>query len=93
MPHAIRRRSKIQSLERKLNQLKPKTCYQYTKDSSTIKLNVIINQNMVTGNLLYDYHQKDRSTGKITGELKADILFADYIFISEDVESVRDTDT
>lgn len=48
---------------------------------------------MVTGNLLYHYYQKDRSAGKINGELKADTLFADYIYISEDVESVRDTDT
>ena len=66
------------------------TCYQHTKDSSTIKLNIIINDNMVTGNLLYDYYQKDKSTGTIKGELKSDTLFADYTFMSEGIESVRE---
>ncbi len=66
------------------------TCYQHTKDSSTIKLNVTINDNMVTGNLLYDYYQKDRSAGKIKGELKSDTLFANYTFVSEGVESERE---
>jgi glutamine cyclotransferase len=66
------------------------TCYKHTKDSSTIKLNIKINDNMVTGNLLYDYYQKDRSAGKIEGELKSDTLFADYTFVSEGVESVRE---
>lgn len=66
------------------------TCYQHTKDSSTIKLDVIINDNMVTGNLLYDYYQKDKNQGTIKGQLKSDTLFADYTFISEGVESVRE---
>jgi hypothetical protein len=66
------------------------TCYQHTKDSSTIKLNITIKDNMVTGNLLYDYYQKDRSAGKIKGELKSDTLFANYVFVSEGVESERE---
>ena len=66
------------------------TCYQHTKDSSTIKLNVTINDNMITGNLTYDYYQKDKSKGTIKGQLKSDTLFADYTFMSEGVESVRE---
>lgn len=66
------------------------TCYQHTKDSSTIKLNITINDNMVTGNLNYDYYQKDKSKGTIMGELKSDTLFADYTFMSEGIESVRE---
>jgi hypothetical protein len=66
------------------------TCYQHTKDSSTIKLNIKIYDSMVTGNLLYDYYQKDRSAGKIKGELKSDTLFANYTFVSEGVESERE---
>jgi hypothetical protein len=66
------------------------TCYQHTKDSSTIKLNITINDNMVTGNLLYDYYQKDKSKGTIKGELKSDTLFANYTFMSEGIESVRE---
>ena len=66
------------------------TCYQHTKDSSTIRLNVTINDNMITGNLTYDYYQKDKSKGTIKGQLKSDTLFADYTFMSEGVESVRE---
>ena len=66
------------------------TCYQHTKDSSTIRLNVIINDNIITGNLTYDYYQKDKSKGTIKGQLKSDTLFADYTFMSEGVESVRE---
>ena len=66
------------------------TCYKHTKDSSTIRLNVIINDNMITGNLTYDYYQKDKSKGTIKGQLKSDTLFADYTFMSEGVESVRE---
>lgn len=66
------------------------TCYQHTKDSSTIRLNVIINDNIITGNLTYDYYQKDKSKGTIKGQLKCDTLFADYTFMSEGVESVRE---
>ena len=66
------------------------TCYQHTKDSSTIKLNVTINDNMITGNLTYDYYQKDKTKGTIKGQLKSDTLFADYTFMSEGVESVRE---
>lgn len=69
---------------------KTETCYQHTKDSSTIKLNVTINDNMVTGNLSYDYYQKDKSRGTIKGELKSDTLFANYTFMSEGIESVRE---
>ena len=66
------------------------TCYQHTKDSSTIKLNLKINGNIATGDLIYDYYQKDRSAGKIKGELKSDTLLANYTFVSEGVESERE---
>ena len=66
------------------------TCYQHTKDSSTIKLNLKINGNIATGDLIYEYYQKDRSAGKIKGELKSDTLLANYTFVSEGVESERE---
>ena len=74
--------------EVKINQ--PETCYQHSKDSSTIKLNITINDNIATGDLIFDYYQKDRSAGKFKGELKSDTLFADYTFVSEGIESVRE---
>ncbi len=66
------------------------TCYQYTKDSSTIKLNLVMKDDLVTGNLIYDFYQKDKNQGTIKGTLKSDTLFADYTFMSEGIESVRE---
>ena len=66
------------------------TCYQYAKDSSTIKLNIIMKDDVVTGNLIYDFYQKDKNQGTIKGTLKSDTLFADYTFMSEGIESVRE---
>ena len=66
------------------------TCYQYTKDSSTIKLNIVIKDNIATGDLIYDYYQKDKSQGTIKGKIKSDTLFADYTFMSEGIESIRE---
>ena len=66
------------------------TCYQHTKDSSTIKLKIVIKGDLVTGDLVYDYYQKDKSQGTIKGEIKSDTLFADYKFMSEGIESIRE---
>ncbi len=65
-------------------------CYQHSKDSSTIKLNIIMKGDIVTGNLIYDFYQKDKNQGTIKGTLKSDTLFADYTFVSEGIESVRE---
>lgn len=76
--------------ESKKTEIQTETCYQYSKDSSTIRLNLFIKDDRVTGNLTYDYYQKDKSQGTIKGELKSDTLFADYTFMSEGIESVRE---
>ena len=81
---------KEESKKTEVKTTQTETCYQYTKDSSTIKLNITIRDNRVTGTLLYDYYQKDRSAGKIKGEIKSDTLFATYTFVSEGVESERE---
>lgn len=81
---------KQESTKTEVKTTQTETCYQHTKDSSTIKLNITINDHKVTGNLLYDYYQKDRSAGKIKGELKSDTLFANYTFVSEGIESERE---
>ena len=53
-------------------------------------MNIIKDNNIVTGNLTYDYYEKDKNKGTIKGELKSDTLFADYTFMSEGIESVRE---
>ena len=45
--------------------------------------------NVVTGNLLYKFHEKGNNKGDIDGVLKNDTLVADYKFSSEGQPSVR----
>ncbi len=65
-------------------------CYAYSKDSSNVMMHLIRNGNLVTGELVYDYFEKDKNTGTIKGEMKGDTLFAEYIFMSEGINSVRE---
>ncbi len=53
-------------------------------------MHLIRNGNLVTGELVYDYFEKDKNTGTIKGEMKGDTLFAEYIFMSEGINSVRE---
>jgi hypothetical protein len=87
---ACNHEQKQESTKTDVKTTQTETCYQHTKDSSTIRLNIFIKDNTVTGNLTYDYYQKDKSQGTIKGELKSDTLFADYTFMSEGIESVRE---
>lgn len=81
---------KEESTKTEVKTTQTETCYQYAKDSSTIKLKVVIKDNIATGNLIYDYYQKDKSQGTIKGEIKSDTLFANYKFMSEGIESIRE---
>ncbi len=66
------------------------TCYSYAKDSNQVSLQITIKGNMVTGNLIYNYFEKDKNIGKIDGEMRGDTLFASYNFKSEGLNSVRE---
>lgn len=81
---------KQESTKTEVKTTQTETCYQHTKDSSTIKLNIIVKDNIASGNLIYDYYQKDKSQGTIKGEIKSDTLFAEYTFMSEGIESIRE---
>jgi hypothetical protein len=87
---ACNHEKKQESAKTAIQTTQTEMCYQHSKDSSTIKLNLFIKDDGVTGNLTYDYYQKDKSQGTIKGELKSDTLFADYTFMSEGIESVRE---
>lgn len=43
----------------------------------------------ITGELAYNFYQKDKNAGTIHGNMKNDILLAYYTFRSEGVESIR----
>ena len=64
-------------------------CYRYSSSNSSIALKVIRTNGFITGTLEYNLAEKDRNTGTIQGEMKADLLVADYSFESEGTKSIR----
>lgn len=66
------------------------TCYSTTTGKDTVFLKVEIFPNVVTGRLLYKFHEKDNNTGDFDGYLHGDTLLADYTFISEGIQSTRE---
>jgi hypothetical protein len=64
-------------------------CYSTTgsKDSLYLKLEKF--PNVVAGKLIYKLYEKDTNTGDIDGVLHGDTLIADYNFLSEGKNSVR----
>ena len=64
-------------------------CYSYIKDKDSITLNIIIADSSVVGKLRYNLYEKDTNDGAINGSLKNDTLLADYKFMSEGKQSVR----
>ena len=65
------------------------SCYAYTANKDTITLRLTANKNAVTGEFAYKLFEKDKNTGTIQGGMKGDTLLADYTFMSEGTESVR----
>ena len=66
------------------------SCYVYTSAKDTVNLHLQISGNIVTGDLAYNYFEKDKNTGTIQGSIKGDTLYAEYKFMSEGVESTRE---
>ncbi len=66
------------------------SCFVYTSAKDTVNLHLQISGNIVTGDLAYNYFAKDKNTGTIQGLMKGDTLFAEYKFMSEGTESIRE---
>ena len=64
-------------------------CYRYTHNNDTVTLKTVLANSVVTGTLIYDFFQKDKSWGTIQGQMKDRLLIADYTFMSEGIQSVR----
>jgi len=64
-------------------------CYSGFIGKDTVFLKTEIFPNVVIGNLVYKFHEKDSNKGDIDGVLKNDTLVADYKFFSEGQSSVR----
>lgn len=67
----------------------PASCYAMIKNKDKVLLHITIINNKVNGDLIYSFFEKDKNTGTVNGEMKGDTIFADYKFISEGKESVR----
>jgi len=67
----------------------PLNCYSYIKNNDTIILKTINVNGSMTGTLVYHYYQKDKNRGTIQGQMKGELLIADYSFASEGTQSVR----
>lgn len=66
------------------------TCYTFKNDKMMVTLHTDAVGNKVSGHLAYNYAEKDNNTGTILGQYKGDTLYADYTFVSEGKESVRE---
>ena len=67
----------------------PLVCYRYINKADTIILKTIYVNGFVTGTLVYNLYQKDKYSGTIQGQMKGELLIADFSFFSEGVKSVR----
>ncbi len=73
-----------------IKQAESKECYLYTTGRDSIKLSMVTNANNVNGELSFNFYQKDKSNGTLSGLFIGDTLFADYTFRSEGMKSVRE---
>jgi len=80
---------KTSSQQVKSTRPSPISCYRYATATDTIILKVIHVGNLVTGTLVYILKEKDKNKGTIQGKMKGDILVADYTFMSEGIQSIR----
>ena len=64
-------------------------CYRYAGANDTITLNLIHTGDSITGTLVYNFKEKDDNSGILNGSMKGNILVAEYTFLSEGVQSVR----
>lgn len=64
-------------------------CYLYVSNSDSIKMEITITGKHISGNLVYEYYEKDKNTGTIEGELQGNRFTALYSFMSEGKRSTR----
>jgi|SRR5690606_32210742 hypothetical protein len=67
------------------------SCYLFTTDRDTVYL--VLDPPLdgkITGELSYDFYERDGNIGFIEGKVQRDTLIADYTFLSEGTVSVRE---
>ncbi|HOZ78443.1 MAG TPA: hypothetical protein PLY34_10630 [Ferruginibacter sp.] len=64
-------------------------CYRYANENDTVILKLIHVGKSITGGLVYKLKEKDKNEGTIQGFMRDSLLIADYTFISEGIQSIR----
>ncbi len=65
-------------------------CYAYINNKDTVRLQYEVKNEKVTGKLSYNYFEKDKSSGTISGYTTPSGIVADYTFQAEGTTSVRE---
>jgi hypothetical protein len=65
-------------------------CYEMTMKKDTGRMKLIIEDSIVTGDLDYDWFEKDGNKGTFKGVIRDSLILADYTFKSEGMISVRE---
>lgn len=64
-------------------------CYAAVTAGDSVTLRLVNANGDITGELTYNNREKDDNRGTIMGQMRGDTLLADYTFMSEGTESVR----
>lgn len=64
-------------------------CFSSVKGKDTVYLKLEKFPNVVTGDLSYKLYEKDSNNGTIDGKMNGDTLIAEYTFMSEGQQSIR----
>jgi len=66
-------------------------CYELITNRDTVQLELVVGpDDMISGDLLYQLAGKDRNKGTLKGVIYEDTILADYTFMSEGKQSVRE---
>ena len=65
-------------------------CYSSIVKMDTVRLNALITGDSIKGSLGYKLYEKDQNNGIILGKMHGDTIRANYTFMSEGKESVRE---
>lgn len=65
-------------------------CFKSVSGNSLVDMQINNSQDSVIGSLSYALEAKDKNEGTIVGKWRGDTLLANYKFISEGIESVRE---
>ncbi|NBL64006.1 hypothetical protein GV828_02195 [Flavobacterium sp. NST-5] len=80
-----------QNIPEKKNKIAAKECYHYAKNKDSISLTLIYGENQkISGDLVYNFYQKDGNFGSFDGIIKGDTLILNYHFESEGIKSLRE---